>query len=314
MRSRTILVLALAVVLDTTLPAQRDGQMVSGVVISVKSGQPQPVVGALVQYNEDDLPTETTTTDEEGYFYFLARDLLARVSPFDPDNPVGPISFDLSTVSLGGVITVTADGFVTAYRRWPPLDGSELRILLDFPAVLEGTVEDAGTGLPVDAVITVMVEYGGSTVSMSTDTDTESGSFKIGDLPGGSATIIANAEGFAPFWSELTINAGESRDARIRLLMEANVTGTVLNADGSPVHAAYVVASYPDEVGGYGLLESFTGGEPWTDTDGAFELYGLIPGVPVHLRAELDDGTLSDIVTVTVPSGTVQENVVLRFP
>ena len=312
MKSRTILVLALAVVLDTTPLAQRasravsgavisvkSGQLqpVSGVVISVKSGQLQPVVGALVQYNDYYEPTRTTKTNEDGYFYF------PRVSFFD-----GPSS------ATPGVVTVTADGFATAYRRWPSLDGSELRILLDFPAVLQGTVEDAGTSSPVGAVITVMVEYGGSTVSMSTDTDTESGSFKIGDLPGGSATIIANAEGFAPFWSELTIDAGESRDARIRLLMEANVTGTVLNADGSPVHAAYVVASYPDEVGGYGLLESFTGGEPWTDTDGAFELYGLIPGVPVHLRAELDDGTLSDIVTVTVPSGTVQENVVLRFP
>lgn len=313
MMSRTILALVLAVALGTTSLAQRDGRLVSGTVISAESGRFQPVAGASVQYDEGDLPIRTTTTNEEGYFYFT------RFSSPATFGGIAPI--DHSAGGLG-VVTVTADGFATAYRRWPPLDGYALRILLDFPAVLQGTVEDAGTGLPVDAGITVTVEggdreyesnqYGGGIVSVSTDT--RSGVFNIGDLPGGSATIIANAEGFAPFWSELTINAGESRETQIRLLLEAKVTGTVLDADGSPVHAAYVTASYSDATDTYGQLESFVGGAPWTNTDGAFGFYGLIPNVPIRLRAELDDGTLSDIVTVTVPSGTVQENVVLRFP
>ena len=284
MRSATTLALALSLVLGATPLAQREGRKVSGTIISVKSRQ--PVAGARVYYDEGDLPTRTTTTDDKGYFEFSRGDL--------------------------GVVTVVADRFATARRRWPPVDGHQLRILLDSPAVLQGTVADATSGRLVEAAITVIVEDRGGIVSMNTDT--ASGSFKMNDLPKGPAILIADAKGFAPFWSEMTVSAGESRNIRIRLQLEANVTGTVLDAGGSPVHGAYVVASYSDQAGAYGLLESSAGGQPWTDSNGFFALSRLIPDVPIALQAELDNGTLSNIVSVTVLPGMVQENVVLRLP
>ena len=62
------------------------------------------------------------------------------------------------------------------------------------------------------------------------------------------------------------------------------------------------------------MLESFAGGQPWTNTEGAFRLFGLIPDVPIALQAEASNGDLSDVVKVTVTPGMEQPNVVLTIP
>ena len=62
------------------------------------------------------------------------------------------------------------------------------------------------------------------------------------------------------------------------------------------------------------MLESFAGGRPWTNTEGAFHLFGLIPDVPIALQAEAANGDLSDVVTITITPGMEQQDVVLTIP
>ena len=57
----------------------------------------------------------------------------------------------------------------------------------------------------------------------------------------------------------------------------------------------------------------YTSGQPWSNKDGEYELYGLIPDTEIVLQAELDDGSLSEPVTVNVPPGSMLENVTVQF-
>ena len=131
-------------------------------------------------------------------------------------------------------------------------DGSaELRILMVPPAVLGGTVVDAATRRGLDAVVTVLIEEVGSLVSSSADT--REGAFEISDLPSGPAVVMAAAEGFAPTWRTLTLETDEQQQIQIGLLLEAAVSGTVVNASGQPISTAWVGVGYEDDDGAFGL-------------------------------------------------------------
>lgn len=283
------LVLVVLVTLSAALLAQggriaQGGRKVSGTVLD---GSGLPVAGAAVRYDEVGLPTQNTTTDAKGYFEVSAGRL--------------------------GVVTVTARNFGTARRRWPPVRGSQLRVVMESPSVLEGTVRDAATGRGLDAVVTVMLQDPlNGIVSMSAEAF--SGTFRVEDLPSGPAVVMASAEGYAPTWSQVTIEAKDLSTAQLRLKLEAFASGTVVNASGSAVPGAYVSVVYTDEAGAYGMLESQVGGVPWSDAEGRFGLMGLIPDVPITFQAESDDGSLSNAVTVTIPPGSVRQNIALQFP
>lgn len=246
--------------------------------------------GASVQYEEDDR-TETTVTDDKGYFEFSAGTL--------------------------GVVTVTASGYGTAYQRWPGGSSGQLEIHLTTPTVLEGTVADAGNGRPVDAEVHVIVMNVGvrgsrNLISMSALTES-GGGFRIEDLLPGTGVVVAVADGFAPYWTTTTLTAGDTYKARIRLLLEAGALGTVVDASGSPVAGAFVYVTYSDDDGGGGLLEGYTTGRLVTDNEGVFEVFGLLPDTDARLHAELDDGQVSSTVTVNIDPGFTQENIVLRM-
>ena len=284
MRNRVFLVVVIFVLplLSVSAFAQR-GRKVSGTVTAKQTGQ--PVVGAVVQYDEGGI-SQSTTTDGKGYFEF--------------------------SEGRRGVVTVTASDFGTARRRWPPPRGSQLTIVMEPPAFLAGTLMDAATGRGVAGAVTVMVQDAGGFTSLSGRA--ASGAYEIGDLPSGPAVVMASAEGYAPAWRPVSIESGESHTAAFRLDLEALATGTVVDAGGLSVAGAYVFASYSDEEGAYGMLDSLVGGVPWTDAQGRFGLGGLIPDVPITLQAESADGELSNTVTVTIPPGSVRRNVELRLP
>ena len=177
------------------------------------------------------------------------------------------------------------------------------------PATVQGTVTDLVSGRPVDSSVTVFVMDLENFVS-ATDL-AETGTFQIDNLPPGSAVLVAHAEGFAPSLGTLTVEAGKQRDAHVRLVLQAAVSGSVVDQDGA-VTGARILAGYSALPGGE-YLEGFIGGQPLTDADGNFALVGLVPDTPVTLQAELD-GRTSDVVTVTVGPGTMQQMIELTLP
>ena len=274
-------VMTLAVLV--ALPLAQGGRKVHGVVVAAATGR--PVANARVKYEEQGRAGQTAVTDAKGYFEF----------------PIGNL----------GVVTVTSRGFGTARRRWPPRQGLQLRVPLRPPASLSGTVTDMATRGSVAALVTVTVRHPSDVVSDMVLA--ENGTFQFDDLPPGPAVVLARAAGYAPSIGAVTVEAGKVRDARVGLLLEAVATGYVEDRRGSPVAGAWVSASYPDTTAGAGQLQSFIGGRPLTGPDGAFTLNGLVPDTPISLQAEIDDRR-SEVVTVTVGPGMMQQNVVLRLP
>lgn len=261
---------------------ERTGRKVSGTVVAAATQQPVP--NAHVRYEDESrqLP-QTTVTDAKGYF----------------ELPAG----------RRGVVTVTASNFGTARRRWPP-SNSTLVVALVPPAILRGTVSDLATGRLVRATINVMVLNLRNFVSHSATA--ERGAFQIADLPPGPALVTARSEGFAPFLGSSTVEGGKLRDIQIGLLLEAQATGYVRDAQGEPISGAFVRATYPNMVSA-GILEAFVGGRPLTRADGEFALRGLVPDTPIVLQAELDDRR-SAVQTISVAPGTRRLDIVLTLP
>ena len=273
--------LATALAVSPQGQVERPGRKVSGTVVAAATRQPIP--NARVQYEEAGQTPQTTVTDAKGNFEF----------------PAGRV----------GVLTVTARGFGTARRGWPPVNPT-LRVELVPPAILAGTVGDLATGRLVEALVNVMVQHPGNFVSNAAFA--ERGTFRIEDLPPGPALVTARSEGFAPYLGSTTVEGGKVRDVRIGLLLEAQATGHVRDARGEPVTGASVSAVYSD-LAGAGVLEGFVGGRSLTRADGVFALRGLVPDTTIALRAELD-GRRSAVETISVGPGTRRSGLVLTLP
>ena len=133
--------------------------------------------------------------------------------------------------------------------------------------------------------------------------------FKVGPGPG---VVIGHASGYAPAITQFTTTAGDWQDVYLGLLVDAEATGRVLDADANSVEGAQLIVRYGAALPGAGILAGFVSGSMTTDTDGAFALHSLVPNTPVTIQAEI--GTQrTEAVTVTVGTGTVYENIVLRF-
>ena len=119
-----------------------------------------PVAGAQVDYEEDGR-VQTTRTDSKGYFEFGAGTL--------------------------GIVTVRAEGFGTAYMRWPPTYGASLRIVLREPRSASGTVIDMVTRNPIGgATVTVMaLSVNRNIIFGHRHVEARGGEFGFEDLPAG---------------------------------------------------------------------------------------------------------------------------------
>ena len=134
---------------------------------------------------------------------------------------------------------------------------------------------------------------------------------RIDDLPAGPAVLVVVADGYAPYWSAITLER-DDHSARVGLLLEASATGTVIDSSGAPVLGAFVSVAYSDEAGGGGLLDGYTTGRLMTMSDGEFSIYGLLPDTPIEVQGFLEDGRSTDVVTINVSAGFVYEGLVLR--
>ena len=275
-------IIGAAVLLTAVLLAQ-DGQRVAGTVVD--SVRKSPVVNATVLYVETGGAAQTTKTDSKGRF----------------EIPHG----------VEGVVTVTARRYATAKRTWPPREGREFRFELHPPSTVSGTLMDMATGAAVYGLVTVYVRH---SLNLVTDTAvTREGAFQFDDLPPGPAEIVAHADGFAPYFGTLTLDRGEDENVRAGLLLEAVASGLVVDRNDDPVNGARIRAGYDRTLPGSGHFAGLARGHAKTESDGMFELGGLVPDTPVALQAEVD-GQWSDPITVTVGPGMAQRGLVLRLP
>ena len=280
MKTKTGTVAIIGVVLLSAAVFAQEGRKITGVVEAASGG---PVANALVSYAERDRELWTTRTDSKGAFEI-------------PD-------------ARRGVVTVTARGFGTAKRSWPPRTGLVLRFVLSSPAVVGGSLVDAATGAGVAGTVVLDARDRFYQVSKSAEVR---GAFEFVDLPAGPAVVQALADGFAPHFGTLTIAAKERTDIRIGLLLQAVASGHVLEADGSPAVEAVVYVGYSSSLPGAETLAALAGGDSVTDEEGQFVIEGLVPDNSVYLQAELD-GRLSEVVTVQIAPGMMRTGIVLRL-
>ena len=281
-RAGSTAIVVLAAALGAAVLAQ-DGRKITGVVVG--DGTAAPVVNALVSYEDETSgAAPTTRTDGKGRFEF----------------PYG----------TQGIVTVNAQNYGTLKRSSPPRQGRELRFELMAPAVLSGSLVDAATGRGVEGLVTLEVHHPLNHVA---STALARGSFRFEDLPAGSAIIYAHADGFAPYFSTLRIDAGKASTARLGLMLEAAASGLIVDRDGDPVVGATVYLDYGRSLAGSDYLANLARRDAVSDpSTGAFRIAGLVPDNPVTLQAELD-GRVSDTVTVQVGPGMEQPGLTLRM-
>ena len=257
---------------------------ISGVVMDASSRA--PIANAVITYVEEgrDHPLTTATDAGGGFEIFNAT---------------------------RGIVTVQAPNYATMKRSWPPRKGGlGLDFSMPLAATASGRMFDAVTRRAADGLVTLVVSHPLTQVSVTTRT--RNGEFRFDDLPPGPAMIYAHGDGFAPYYSTMTIKAGKRHNANVPLLLESAARGVVLRADGEPAVTARVRVAYPRNVPGSGILENLAGGNVTADEDGRFRIGGLLPDTTAVLQAELD-GQWSDITTFTVDPGMMRTGVVLRM-
>ena len=116
-------------------------------------------------------------------------------------------------------------------------------------APVAGMMTGSATGRPAEGLVTLIAGHPDSLVETARTLD---GMFQFGDVPPGPAVVLARADGFAPYFGELTIEAGEPRDVRIELLPEAAMSGVVLDDNGCPAPDARVHVGYGRALPGAG--------------------------------------------------------------
>ena len=176
-------------------------------------------------------------------------------------------------------------------------------------APVAGVMTGWATGQPAEGLVTLIAGHPDSLVETARTLD---GMFRFGDVPAGPAVVLARADGFAPYFGELTIEAGEPGNVRIELLPEATLSGVVLDENGCPAPDARVHVGYRRALPGAGAFSALTRGRTVTRSDGIFMIGGLVPSTPISLQAQRG-GRLSNIVTVTVEPGMQQSGLVLRL-
>ena len=68
-----------------------------------------------------------------------------------------------------------AAGFATNYARWPPVRGTQIRVLMRPPVPFGGTVYDMATRRPIDGAFVLVTVWSTDGVVASSATETEAG-------------------------------------------------------------------------------------------------------------------------------------------
>ena len=290
------------------------GFLIGGTVTEAATGTRIP--NATVRYEVHGEPAQVVMTDAEGNFEFPGGEL--------------------------GILTIAADGFMTARRGWTPNIRGPLDIALSPRSLVSGTIasdslaavladerlncwSDIRGGLecwvsgqsrrrflPLSGTVTFMARRTSHSISRTVDIE-EGGSFATRDLPPGRVEVLVRAEGYAPLFHILTVETGVQEVQLPQLTPMLVAAGEVRDGNDNPVAEAWVTARYPDSLEGGHRLSGFVGGQPRTGREGKFVLDGLVPNVPIALKAALE-GAESEEVVVTGRPGSVESDIVLRLP
>ena len=115
---------------------------------------------------------------------------------------------------------------------------------------------------------------------------TPNGTLTLKAYPGGSAILMARADGYAP--SRIEVKVGEEDEyCAIPLGRGVSISGRALREDGTPAARAYVLVEYRnrDDLMSHLVHRSTIAAE-----DGSFDIDGLLSGV-IFIRAILNDET-----------------------
>ena len=269
----------------------QQGRQVTVVVTQTPNGLEstgRPINNARVEYVEDGAEDSTaiaSTTDANGSIKFTAGN--------------------------AGVVTASKSGFTTISIGYNKSSDSTLRIELPPPATLSGAVYDMATRrAALDAHVSVLIDHEAN--PRSNAVLTENGSFRFDGLPPGPTALIAQAPGFAPSLATTTLIAGDSHSVDVGLLLEGAVSGSVVDGQGKAVAGALLEVVYQG-LADADLLASGIGGHVLTGDNGLFLVTGIVPNEEFAIYAELDDGSRSDVLTLTATPGMTTENVVLKI-
>ena len=283
MRLSVGLMAAVAVVVGALVTTAQNQQPVQGSVI-VKSTQ-QGVSNVKVTYERADQPLRETVTNASGGFTFDSREL--------------------------GTVAVSHSNYAKAYRRWPPMAGNRVTIEMEPAVAVSGSLRDSVTLEPLAGDVTVVVRQPPHQVVSRTVEVEADGDFTVEDLPSGSATLVAAADGYAAVATKFTVAAGASWTEHMRLPAAAALQGEVQDANGTLVEGAQVMAEYANDDGD-GYLTASIGGLLTTNEDGEFVLTDLRPSQTLLVWAE-QDGQSTGVESVFVDPVNTNREIVLRF-
>ena len=159
---------------------------------------------------------------------------------------------------------------------------------------VSGSLRDSVTLEPLAGDVTVVVRQPPHQVVSRTVEVEADGDFTVEDLPSGSATLVAAADGYAAVATKFTVAAGASWTEHMRLPAAAALQGEVQDANGTLVEGAQVMAEYANDDGD-GYLTASIGGLLTTNEDGEFVLTDLRPSQTLLVWAE-QDGQSTEVV------------------
>jgi hypothetical protein len=164
--------------------------------------------------------------------------------------------------------------------------------------LITGRVIADGSQQALPANITVMTT--GAGVHLKSAMADDRGAFTI-EVPPGTTTIVARADGFASEQRELFVRPGRGNpNLNFSLSPAASITGRVVDQTGDGVAGARVWLNYRGETRAWRFAEE-TGGEQ-ADTFGNFTIPIVAQGRAFVLHAEIEGWLLSSSQTMTLRS------------
>jgi protocatechuate 3,4-dioxygenase beta subunit len=188
---------------------------------------------------------------------------------------------------------------------------------------VSGTVTRADTHLPLKNVQVTIVngrapaleELDSTSFRASSVKTNDKGNFEFANLPPGSYYIRATHAGMIqksthPSGILVNLEAGQSQDLSLLMLIGCAITGRILNEEGEPMENVSVATlRHLYTMAGRRLTPESTA---TTDDKGEYRLFGLKPGSYLLLadtaRQSLEEGSLSAPVGTRGGAGSAKEN------
>jgi hypothetical protein len=194
-------------------------------------------------------------------------------------------SYTLNNVPAGpATVTATLQGYQSGSQSVTAVAGSSTSVpAIQLAPANPGTV----TGSVVDNAGKAIAGATVNGAGLTTTTD-GNGAYTLANVPAGSATLTASANGFQPASESVTVTAGKTTTAPAMTLLSnnGNVTGKVFDSSNNAISGAMV---------------SFGGGNATTDATGTYSFTNL-PAGAIQLVASAT-GFQSVTQNVTVVAG-----------